>query len=98
MTSKRLELRVHAAPVQEAAYEQSQTPYAHKRRDWGSGGSRSRKTMSMPPQRTNFVVVDEQVGDSTTPVCGIDLGPFLSWLSCMPAIPEATPTDEAGGP
>lgn len=55
-----------------------------EQRQWGS--QQKRKTVSLPPKPSHFVVVDDEVGD--TPVCGIDLGPFLSWLSCMPAIPE----------
>mmetsp|Transcript_6722 Transcript_6722/g.28179 ORF Transcript_6722/g.28179 Transcript_6722/m.28179 type:complete len:245 (-) Transcript_6722:319-1053(-) len=76
----------------------------HRTRQWGGasasskhkaarlgGGPSTRKAMSMPPQRTShFVVVDDEV-DAATPVCGIDLGPFLSWLSCMPSIPEDGP-------
>lgn len=93
--SSRLELRIHATPVDE---EDGLTSLDAPGGGGGGGGLRKwskkekakRRAMSMPPQRSSqFIVVDEEVGDTNTPVCGIDLGPFLSWLNCMPAIPEA---------
>lgn len=91
LVSKRLELRAHAHPLQ--AGEQNPQPPSSEpattKRRWNTKADAKRKALSLPPQRSShFVVVDEEVGDSNTPVCGIDLGPFLSWLSCMPVIPE----------
>ena len=40
------------------------------------------------------VVVLDEVGAEDAPVCGINLGPFLSWLNCMPAIPEERAEEE----
>ena len=76
--SKRLEIRAHA--VQDATLADDPAPQAHKRRQWKTAApvSRSRKTMSMPPQRSSqFIVVDEEVEDTSSPVCGINLGPCV---------------------
>lgn len=93
-----LEIRVHAhAPDADAKGTPPAGAAAARTRDWSSGGGKkgkARKSASTPPMPLERVVVLDEVGAEDAPVCGINLGPFLSWLNCMPAIPEERAEEE----
>ena len=81
-----------AAPVAHARFSKG----GRGRRDAGSGGSR-RASMSMPPpKQATVMLVDDEVDDDgegamlggAGPFCGVDMGHFVRWLSCMPIIKE----------
>ena len=83
-----------AAPVAHARFSKG----GRGRRDAGGAGSR-RASMSMPPpkQATVMLVDDEAdddgdgdgaMGGGAGPFCGVDMGHFVRWLSCMPIIKE----------